>query len=69
MGTNAISDPDMKAQIEAEGKKFEFTTQTLRSTAELVQATSNSTDDGARLRLLTCTGNHCTFQLIPVLLS
>lgn len=37
MEASVISDPDMKAQIEAEGKNFEFTTKTLGSTAELVQ--------------------------------
>ena len=37
MEASAISDPDMKAQIEAESKNFEFTTKTLGSTAELVQ--------------------------------
>lgn len=37
MGVNAISDPDMKAQIEAEAKNFEFTTKVLGGTVELVQ--------------------------------
>jgi hypothetical protein len=37
MGTNAISDPDMQGQIEAESRNFEFTTKVLGSTVELVQ--------------------------------
>jgi hypothetical protein len=34
---NAISDPDLRGQAEAENKNFEFTTRTLGDTAELVQ--------------------------------
>jgi hypothetical protein len=37
MEANAISDPDMKAQIEAESKNFTFTRKTLGNTVELVQ--------------------------------
>jgi hypothetical protein len=35
--SSAISDPDLRAQSEAESKNFEFTTRTLGDTAELVQ--------------------------------
>jgi hypothetical protein len=37
MSLMAISDPDMKAQIEAEARNFEFTTKILGGTVELVQ--------------------------------
>jgi hypothetical protein len=37
METTAMADPDLKGQIEAENRNFEFTTKTLGNTTELVQ--------------------------------